>query len=125
MPDDFSLQQLADAADVPVRTVRYYVERELLPPPDFKSRNTRYGSRYLTLLHAIATLRKQRWGIDAIRKKLARATHEEILALAQASAPRPPPLRPRRRLRRRRRSRPLPSPPRQPKCRPRRSTRCP
>lgn len=81
MDDALTLDELADAADVSPRLVRYYLERGLLPSPKFKSRATRYGPAYLPRLRAIRRLREEGLGVEEIQKRLRKASAEEIEAL--------------------------------------------
>ena len=91
MNDDMTIDDLAREADILPRAVRYYFQRGMLPKPPFKSRNTRYGRAHLVRLRAIVKLRKTGLLLDAIRKKLARMTEDEILDLAGMAPPVEPP----------------------------------
>jgi len=60
----FKLDELAAAAGVSGRTVRYYVQRGLLPAPQFRGRDTAYDEEHLLRLQAIR--RMQLLQIDTI-----------------------------------------------------------
>ena len=54
MGDDvYKLEELARAAGTSPRTVRYYVQRGLLPAPAFRGKDTAYGPEHLVRLRAI------------------------------------------------------------------------
>ena len=50
-----TLDELAAAADLPKRTIRYYIQIGLVDPPDGETRAARYATRHLEQL---ATIRK-------------------------------------------------------------------
>src|SRR5688572_6773719 len=62
--------ELAGLVGVKPRVVRSYVERGLLPSPDFRGSGTRYGREHLLRLYAIRAFRKERLRLDAIRIRL-------------------------------------------------------
>ncbi|MFJ9340135.1 MerR family transcriptional regulator [Streptomyces sp. NPDC101733] len=53
---EFRTEQLAEAAGIPVRTLRFYRERKLLPPPRREGRIAWYDDRHLARLRTIAGL---------------------------------------------------------------------
>lgn len=83
-PDrSLKLAELAHAAGVSPRTVRYYIQRGLLPAPDFRGAETAYGREHLLRLQAIRRLQDQFWPLDAIGRALAQADArwlEDVLA---------------------------------------------
>jgi DNA-binding transcriptional MerR regulator len=100
-PREWKLTELAGAAGVSPRTVRYYVQRGLLPAPPFKGPDTVYGEDHLLRLKAIRALQAKFLPLDAIQVELARLGPEELKALADtdsaqipslAEAPAPVPL---------------------------------
>ncbi len=54
--DKFSLAELAEQADVPARTVRFYIAKGLLPGPVRAGREALYGEVHLQLLNRIKAL---------------------------------------------------------------------
>jgi len=60
------------------RTVRYYVQRGLLPPPSFRGKDTTYGPEHLARLRAIKQLQQEGLPLDAIQARLASATLAEL-----------------------------------------------
>lgn len=88
--ETYKLDELAAKAGVSTRTVRYYVQRGLLPAPAFKGKDSAYGREQLARLHAIKRLQERYWPLDGIQDELARRTLAEIEALATGPVPAPP-----------------------------------
>jgi Ca-activated chloride channel family protein len=76
MNASLKLDELASSAGVSPRTVRYYIQRELLPAPEFRGPDTNYDERHLCALRAIRALQDAYWPLDAI----AAALHGKSLA---------------------------------------------
>ena len=91
---EWKLSELAAAVGVTPRTVRYYVQRGLLPAPPFKGPDTVYGEEHLLRLQAIRVLQARFLPLDAIQAELARLTPEALRALAATEPAAPPPPRP-------------------------------
>jgi DNA-binding transcriptional MerR regulator len=87
----YKLDELARAAGTSPRTVRYYVQRGLLPPPVFRGKDTAYEHEHLVRLRAIRKLQEAYLPLDAVAAELDRRTPAEIERLAegadQVSAP--------------------------------------
>jgi DNA-binding transcriptional MerR regulator len=66
----YSLTELADAADVSTRTIRYYISEGLLPPPVGAGHASRYTSAHLSRLRQIAALKAQYLPLKEIRNRL-------------------------------------------------------
>ena len=66
----YSLTELADAADVSTRTIRYYISEGLLPPPVGAGHASRYTSAHLGRLRQIAALKAQYLPLREIRNRL-------------------------------------------------------
>ncbi|MEU3405841.1 MerR family transcriptional regulator [Streptomyces sp. NPDC006670] len=56
MTREYRTQELAEAAGIPVRTLRFYRERKLLPPPRREGRIAWYDDQHLARLRTIAAL---------------------------------------------------------------------
>lgn len=84
------MTELAEEAGVSPRTVRYYVQRGLLPAPPFKGPDTVYGEDHLLRLKAIRALQAKFLPLEAIQVELARLGPEELKALAEAGPVNPP-----------------------------------
>ena len=89
--DTFKLEELARRAGTSARTVRYYVQRGLLPAPDFKGKDTAYGREHLSRLRAIRRLQDRFLPLDAIQAELERRSPREIeeLIARKDAVPRP------------------------------------
>src|SRR5262249_35426490 len=83
------LSDLAERAGIPPRTVRYYVQRGLLPAPRFRGPDTAYEEEHLIRLRAIRRLQERFFPLDAIQVELARMTPDAIRALAEGAEPSP------------------------------------
>ena len=89
--EEWKLTELATEAGVSPRTVRYYVQRGLLPAPPFKGPDTVYGEEHRVRLKAIRALQARFLPLDAIQVELERLSPEELRALAESRpAPVPP-----------------------------------
>lgn len=66
----FTLGELADAADVSTRTIRYYISEGLLPPPEGAGHASRYTDVHLTRLRQIAALKAQYLPLREIRNRI-------------------------------------------------------
>jgi DNA-binding transcriptional MerR regulator len=80
---EWKLTELAEAAGVSPRTVRYYVQRGLLPAPPFKGPDTVYGEDHLLRLKAIRAMQARFLPLDAIQVELSRLSPDELKALAE------------------------------------------
>ena len=86
----YKLDELAVAAGVSPRTVRYYVQRGLLPAPAFRGRDTAYSGDHLLRLRAIKRLQESFLPLDAIQAELEKSSREELEGLvAGGGQPRP------------------------------------
>src|SRR5262245_57574101 len=72
MTDDprYAIQDLADLADVSRRTVRYYVQQGLIPPPLGVGRGPHYGQAHLDRLLQVKELQAVGRSLDEIRAQL-------------------------------------------------------
>ena len=81
-PDVLSIGELADAAALSRRAVRFYVQQGLLPPPLGRGRGRHYDRSHLDRLRRIGQLQSAGHSLDAIRR---------ILETGPGAAPPPPP----------------------------------
>ncbi len=82
--------ELAERSGVTVRTIRYYVEEGLLPPPPRRGKYGDFDESYVQRLQLIHQLKEERLPLPDIQHRL-----EEMGVLASTSAsPRPMPLFP-------------------------------
>jgi DNA-binding transcriptional MerR regulator len=82
---NYKLDELARAASISPRTVRYYVQRGLLPAPAFRGKDTAYGAEHLVRLRAIRRLQDAFFPLDAIAVELERRTIAELERIADGT----------------------------------------
>ena len=68
--DQYTVEELAAAAGVPTRTIRYYQSQGALPPPQRVGRFAYYDADHLERLRLIALLRDRGLRLDAIAEVL-------------------------------------------------------
>ena len=92
MPTDnaYSLQDLADLADVSPRTVRYYIAQGLLPSPRQVGPGAHYTDAHLARLRLIRRLQREHLPLAEIRTRLASLDDDAIAGLARADTTAPP-----------------------------------
>lgn len=78
----YKLDELARAAGTSPRTVRYYVQRGLLPAPAFRGKDTAYGAEHLARLRAIRRLQEDYLPLDAIAAELDGKSVEDMERIA-------------------------------------------
>lgn len=83
-----TIQELADEADVTIRTIRYYVEQGVLPPPGH-GRPAEYTQEHVALLALIKQLKAQYLPLEEIRDTLQRLSIEEVAQLVAEYSPPP------------------------------------
>lgn len=88
-PTTFSLDELAAAADVPARTVRYYISQGLLPSTGTRGPKTRYEQGHLSRLQLIKRLQRRHLPLAEIRRQLD-ALDDEAVEMALRSTPAEP-----------------------------------
>lgn len=92
---EYSIGELARKAGVTRRTVRFYIEEGLLPPPERGGRAASYTSEHLDQLGRIKDLKELRFTLDEIRDELgqrrepARPFLDEPVSPMLAAAPDP------------------------------------
>lgn len=72
-----TIQELADRAAVTTRTIRYYVEQGVLPPPE-RGRPAEYTEEHVRLLALVRRLKEQYLPLEEIREMLQRLTPEQV-----------------------------------------------
>lgn len=83
----WKLDELAERAGVSPRTVRYYVQRGLLPAPEFRGPDTAYGEEHLARLRAIRALQERHQPLDAIQALLDSRSVDEIARIGRGELP--------------------------------------
>jgi DNA-binding transcriptional MerR regulator len=71
MPQEsYTIQELADAAGISRRAIRFYVQRSLIAPPTGLGRGPHYDRSHLQQLERIRTLQSAGHSLDAIARIL-------------------------------------------------------
>jgi DNA-binding transcriptional MerR regulator len=86
--NEFSIQDLCDQTGLPRRTIHFYIQQEILPPPIGSGLGARYQAEHLLRLKLIPHLRQQGLKLDDIRRKFHatdRTGLEQLLAQTPAS----------------------------------------
>jgi DNA-binding transcriptional MerR regulator len=79
-----TLNQLTAAADVSVRTVRYYIAEGLLPPPEGSGPGSSYSEGHLDRLLLIQRLKEAYLPLKEIRRRLSGLSDDEVRRLLAA-----------------------------------------
>lgn len=83
----YAIGELARRAGVSRRTVRFYVQRGLIPQPLGRGRGEHYGSEHLERLLRVKALQQQGVTLDAIARRLSGAARHEVeVAFSPAAA---------------------------------------
>ena len=88
--ESYLINQLAERAGVTVRTIRYYVNEGLLPPPQTKGRYSAYDEDYLYRIRLIKFYKESYLPLSRIRELLDGMTPEEIRATVEKYEKEPP-----------------------------------
>jgi DNA-binding transcriptional MerR regulator len=88
--ESYLINQLAERAGVTVRTIRYYVNEGLLPPPQTKGRYSAYDEDYLYRIRLIKFYKESYLPLSRIRALLDHMTPEEIRSTVEMYEKEPP-----------------------------------
>jgi DNA-binding transcriptional MerR regulator len=69
--EEYALRVLAEKTDTSPRTIRYYISKELLPPPIRHGRDAAYNKSHVERLEAIQEYKKEGYTLNEIRAILA------------------------------------------------------
>lgn len=87
MSKTYDIQELIQASGVPRRTIYFYVQVGILPPPEGAGLAARYSEEHLLRLRLIPVLRQQGKRLDEIREHFAGMDADQMRqALNQARA---------------------------------------
>jgi DNA-binding transcriptional MerR regulator len=84
------IHALVKRTGIDARTIRRYIERDLLPRPDYAGRNTRYTHEHLVRLLAIKKLYETHARLSVIKAELTKRTFPELEAMVGLASPPPP-----------------------------------
>ena len=85
---EYTIQELSDITGTARRTIHFYTQQEILPPPEGAGLSTRYQQIHFVRLKLIPFLRQEGLRLDEIRsyfKKQALVELEKRLANAEAT----------------------------------------
>ena len=86
-PLSYDLYDLAERAGVPARTIRYYIQEQLLPSPGQVGPGVKYSAGHLARLRLIRRLQRERLPLAEIRKRLGTMDDEAVAAALQKPEP--------------------------------------
>ena len=86
--EQWDLNELADAAGVTPRTVRYYLQQGLLPSPAARGPGAHYEREHLDRLRLVKRLQRQHFPLAEIRRRL-EAMDEDAVRRALQDTPEP------------------------------------
>lgn len=75
---EYTIDELAAASEVPSRTIRFYQSKGVLPRPEMRGRVAFYGPPHVERLRLIASLQDRGLRIDAIRELASRIDKGEV-----------------------------------------------
>ncbi len=87
-----TLSELTAAADVSVRTVRYYIAEGLLPPPEGSGPGSAYTDGHLDRLRLIQRMKEAYLPLKEIRRRLSGLSDDEVRSLLAAGDNRAAPI---------------------------------
>ena len=76
-----SIEDLAGAVELPVRTVRFYIAEGLIPGPGSRGKLAAYGDEHLLRLRLVRRLADQHVPLTEIRERVSGLTRAEVRAL--------------------------------------------
>ena len=76
-----SIEEIAAASGVPVRTIRFYITNRLLPGPGARGRAAAYGEEHLLRFRLIGLLVEQHVPLEKIRQRLEGLTMADLQAV--------------------------------------------
>lgn len=83
MGSELTLAELAELLDMQPRTIRSYIERDLLRGPEIGGRGARYTEYHVTRLQAIRALKEFRGlPLSEVRRRLLSITGPDLITLA-------------------------------------------
>jgi DNA-binding transcriptional MerR regulator len=87
----YTIGELAQAAEVTIRTIRYYVAEELLPPPESGGRAATYSDKHIARLNLIKILKDEFLPLHEIRALLSGLDDQAVAELLQEKQTHPAP----------------------------------
>ena len=78
MNEALTIQDLCDQTGLPRRTIHFYTQQGILPPPQGLGLGARYRPEHLLKLNLIPVFRKQGMRLDEIRQKFHASSESEL-----------------------------------------------
>jgi DNA-binding transcriptional MerR regulator len=75
---EYSIQELCDRTGLPRRTIHFYTQQEIIPPPASSGLGARYQRIHLVRLNLIPIFRQQGLRLDDIRQKFLSSSPDEL-----------------------------------------------
>ncbi len=75
---EYSIQEICDRTGLPRRTIHFYTQQGLLPPPAGAGLGARYSDVHLQRLRLIPLLRRRGLRLDQIRERFQQSSLEEL-----------------------------------------------
>lgn len=81
-----SIGEVAERAGISRRTVRYYVQRNLIDPPEGRGRGSAYSEKHLEQIARIVRLQREGLALENIQRAVENGTEPETPRAPQRSA---------------------------------------
>jgi len=81
----FSITELEDATKINRRTIHYYSQKKIIPPPEGKGGSAKYGLRHYYSLILIKQMQKSHLKLSGIKEALDSMSIDELDKLAKAA----------------------------------------
>jgi DNA-binding transcriptional MerR regulator len=81
----FDIQKLVRESGIPRRTIHFYVQQGILPPPQGAGLAAFYTEDHLLRLRLVPVMRQEGLRLDEIRERLAKMTPEEMRQVVEKS----------------------------------------
>jgi DNA-binding transcriptional MerR regulator len=86
---DVGIKDLCAKTAVTPRTVHFYIQQGLLPPPEGAGRGARYTEAHLARLQLIRRLQKEHLPLNEIRRRLEALSDEQVVQALAGGTPSP------------------------------------
>jgi DNA-binding transcriptional MerR regulator len=86
MPTDYTLAEISHLTGVTPRTVRYYIQAGVLPPPTGQGPAARYSEAHLERLRLIKKLQAAHLPLAEIRRQLQHLPDDQLETVARSEA---------------------------------------
>ena len=77
--DNYSLKELSEMTNTSPRTIRYYISKELVPPPIRMGRDAAYSIKHVKRLETIQSYKKKGYTLNEIKRIIIAEGNEQKL----------------------------------------------